>query len=292
LSGVDIGHLRKWIGSEERKTDIITPSLVERFQATLGASAASAGGAAPLAIHWCLAPPAVPSGELGPDGHPARGGFLPPVPLPRRMWAGGRLEFHQPLDIGAEVTRVSRIADVSHKTGRSGELVFVTVEHSIECGGGIAIAERQDIVYRAMEEAARPVPRIDPAAREETRPARPADHTEKVDATTTLLFRYSALTFNGHRIHYDLDYARDVEGYLGLVVHGPLQATLMLHMAARLNGGRQVREFSYRGVSPLFHGAAFTVNASRGGEGQDLWCADSEGRTTMTGSIGFQAGTR
>jgi 3-methylfumaryl-CoA hydratase len=282
VRGIDIGHLRQWIGREERKADTITPSLVERFQATLGPSAASAAGVAPLAIHWCLAPPAVPSDALGPDGHPARGGFLPPVPLPRRMWAGGKLEFHHPLGIGADVTRVSRIADVAHKTGRSGELVFVTVAHSIESDGRIAIMERQDIVYRAIEEAAdRPAPQPDPPA------ARVADHTEAIDATTTLLFRYSALTFNGHRIHYDLDYARNVEGYPGLIVHGPLQATLMLHMATRLNERREVREFSYRGVSPLFHGAAFTVNASRSDEGQDLWCADHQGRVTMTASAGF-----
>ncbi|RUM99901.1 protein dehydratase [Pseudaminobacter arsenicus] len=284
---VDTDYLRQWIGRKERICETITPNLVERFEATLGSSAHRMPDAAPLAIHWCLAPPAVPSDELGSDGHPARGGFLPPVPLPRRMWAGGKMAFHHPLRAGAEVTRASRIADVTHKTGRSGELVFVTVEHSIESDGKTAITERQDIVYRNMEEAAKgPAPsrRLDASA---PKPAQTADHTETVEATTTLLFRYSALTFNGHRIHYDLDYARDVEGYPGLVVHGPLQATLMLHMAARLHEGQQPREVSYRGVSPLFHGAAFTVNANRTANGIDLWCADRQGIATMNASIQF-----
>lgn len=283
MNTVDIDYLRQWIGREERVSETITPKLVERFEATLGSSAHRMPDAAPLAIHWCLAPPAVPSGKLGPDGHPARGDFLPPVPLPRRMWAGGKMAFHHPLRIGAEVTRASRIADVAHKTGRSGELVFVTVEHSIGSDGTIAITERQDIVYRNMEEAATsPAPRL-----HARKSLQAADHTETIDATTTLLFRYSALTFNGHRIHYDLDYARDVEGYPGLVVHGPLQATLMLHMAARLHKGQQPREVSYRGVSPLFHGAAFTVNANRTANGIDLWCADRQGIATMNASIQF-----
>lgn len=287
MSTLDIDYLRQWIGREERISETITPSLVERFEATLGRSAHRMPDAAPLAIHWCLAPPAMPSDELGPDGHPPRGGFLPPVPLPRRMWAGGKLTFHHPLRVGAAMTRASRIADLAHKTGRSGELVFVTVEHSIENDGIAAITERQDIVYRNVEEPAKspaPSPRLDAQT---PKPAQTVDHSETVEATTTLLFRYSALTFNGHRIHYDLDYAREVEGYPGLVVHGPLQATLMLHMAARLNEGEQPREFSYRGVSPLFHGAAFTVNANRTANGIDLWCADRREIVTMNASIQF-----
>jgi 3-methylfumaryl-CoA hydratase len=281
LSGIDIGHLRRWIGREDRGRDVITPGLVDRFRATLGASAFNREDEAPLAIHWCLSPPAVGPDVLGPDGHPARGGFLPPVPLPRRMWAGGMLDFRAPLAIGAEVVRVSRIADVVHKSGRSGDLVFVTVEHAVETAGRPAILERQDIVYRAAIPAA--------AATLQAPPAEPrgAEFSETVEATTTLLFRYSALTFNGHRIHYDVEYARQAEGYPGLVVHGPLQATLMLHLAARISVGRTPRRFSYRGVSPLFHGTDFSVNAAKAEDGLDLWCADSTGAPTMTATATF-----
>ncbi|MEP3816183.1 MAG: MaoC family dehydratase N-terminal domain-containing protein [Nitratireductor sp.] len=282
MSTVDIDDLRRWIRNEQRASDIVTPGLAERFEATLGHSAYRGAAAAPLAIHWCLAPPAVQPDELGPDGHPARGGFLPPVPLPRRMWAGGALSFHAPLPIGAEVTRNSRIADIVHKTGRSGELVFVTIEHDFDCDGRTVISERQDIVYRGAPSTAPATPGQpgSPA------PLPAAGHTETVEATTTLLFRYSALTFNGHRIHYDVDYARDEEGYPGLVVHGPLQATLMLHLGARL-AGRSPRSFSYRGLSPLFHGGPFTVNAVRSGDGLDLWCADGHAARTMIASFVF-----
>jgi 3-methylfumaryl-CoA hydratase len=194
------------------------------------------------------------------------------------MWAGGELSFHRPLGVGDTVERLSRIADVAEKTGRSGRLVFVTVEHRISTGAGVAVSERQDLVYREAQA---------PVAPSASWPAgqaapRPADACVTIDATTTLLFRYSALTFNGHRIHYDRDYARDVEGYPGLVVHGPLQATLLVNLAARLNDGRPPRVFSYRGVTPLFDGAAFTVNAMHREGGFDLWCADSTGTTTMT----------
>lgn len=284
MSGLDMDHLRQWIGREQRNSETITPPLVERFEATLGASASRNDGAAPLAIHWCLAPPAVAPQELGSDGHPARGGFLPPVPLPRRMWAGGRLTFHHPLRVGAEVTRVSRIADIAHKTGRSGELVFVAVDHDIECEGRTAISERQDLVYRGVEDAP-----AKPAGPSQTNPAPEpaASHSESVEATTTLLFRYSAVTFNGHRIHYDEAYARNEEGYPGLVVHGPLQATLLMHMASRLNGARTLHEFSFRGVAPLFHGKAFSVNAGEGDAALDLWCADAAGKVTMRATATF-----
>ena len=277
---IDIDHLRGWIGREERRSEMLTTGLIERFEATLGGNAHREEGAAPLAIHWCLAPPAIAAEGLGPDGHPARGGFLPPVPLPRRMWAGGAMTFHRPLAPGADVTRISRIADVQHKKGRSGDLVFVTVEHAIEAEGQRAVTERQDIVYRAMDRSA-PAKPAPPAA------PREASHSVTVDATTTLLFRYSALTFNGHRIHYDLDYARNEEGYPGLVVHGPLQATLMLHLAARLGEGRPVRTFGYRGILPLFHGAPFTVNAGKRQDALHLWCADRDGGITMEAQAGW-----
>jgi len=273
----EVGTLKAWIGREERKSELLTAALVERFEATIGGSLARIEGQAPLGIHWCLTQPAVAADGLGADGHAARGGFLPPVALPRRMWAGGELSFLRPLRVGEEAVRVSRIADVVHKHGRSGELVFVTVAHEILSGGTPAVRERQDLVYRAMDAAGDGAMGAKPAAPDPRRP----DRTETVEATTTLLFRYSALTFNGHRIHYDLDYARDEERYQGLVVHGPLQATLMLNMAARMMGGTAPARFAYRGIAPLVHGGSFTLNAVEGAGAIDLWTAADDGAPRM-----------
>ncbi|MCG6115823.1 MAG: MaoC family dehydratase N-terminal domain-containing protein [Mesorhizobium sp.] len=273
MNTLDLANLRRWLGREERMSEPLSASLIERFEATLGNALTRIEDAAPLGIHWCLNQPAIAANGLGIDGHPARGGFLPPVPLPRRMWAGGQLAFVGPLRSGEEITRTSRIEDVAYKQGRSGELVFVTLQHEITSGGRVALTERQDIVYRGLEQ--------DNAATVLQAEARAPDYVVNVDATTTLLFRYSALTFNGHRIHYDLEYSRQNEGYSGLVVHGPLQATLMLHLAARLNGDRPPLAFSYRGVSPLIHGQVFNVNAISAGGKLEMWCANANGNVTM-----------
>jgi 3-methylfumaryl-CoA hydratase len=276
---IDIEPLRGWIGSSEIGTDRITPGLVERFGATLGLDEGGRndGDPAPPAIHWCLAQPAVATAMLGGDGHPARGGFLPPVPLARRMWAGGSLSFHDDLRIGDSVTRRSKVADVTAKAGRSGPLVFVTIVHEIETARGLAISERQDIVYRQPSPpGATAAP---PAA---SAPPREADFSQAMDATSVLLFRYSALTFNSHRIHYDADYARKVEGYPGLVVHGPLQATLLLNLAVRLGGGWLPARFDYRGLAPLFAGQRFTINAIGSGAELELWTADAGGAIAMS----------
>jgi 3-methylfumaryl-CoA hydratase len=216
--------------------------------------------------------------ELGPDGHPARGGFLPPVPLPRRMWAGGELEFIDPLRVGDQAVRTSRIADVTMKTGSTGALCFVSVEHVIATPRGPAIRERQDIVYRDMSA---------PPASAPARPATPppaARHRESHMADAVLLFRYSALTFNGHRIHYDRDYVTRVEGYPGLIFHGPMQAALLVEFAAKLHHGKAPAKFSYRGVQPLFEGSEFSVNANDAGAGLELWTANSAGQPTMKGT--------
>jgi 3-methylfumaryl-CoA hydratase len=234
------------------------------------------GEAAPFTAHWCLAQPVFPMSELGPDGHPARGGFLPPVPLPRRMWAGGELEFLDALRVGDEVTRTSRIADVTMKTGSTGVLCFVSVDHLITTPRGIAIRERQDIVYRDVSAApSAPVKPVAPP---------PAQHRESHMADSVLLFRYSALTFNGHRIHYDRDYVTRVEGYPGLIFHGPMQAALLVEFAAKLHGGAAPKKFSYRGVQPLFEGSDFSVNANAAGAGMELWTANSAGQPTMKGT--------
>ncbi|UFN49484.1 MaoC family dehydratase N-terminal domain-containing protein [Roseomonas sp. OT10] len=286
-TALDIDHLRGWVGRGERATDTLTPRLVQGLRATLDGDAAlpADGEAAPATAHWCLAPPTVAMSGLGPDGHPARGGFLPPVPLPRRMWAGGALVFHHPLLVGDVVERESRIVDLSVKEGRTGRLCFVTVEHRILSPRGLALEERHDIVYRDMDRA----PAAPPAASPATSPARRAAPEARVpqwrrvvQADPVLLFRYSALTFNGHRIHYDRAYCIEEEGYPGLVVHGPLQATLLVELAAEAKGGQPPRRFEFRGVRPLFDGAAFSVNAAEAEGGLDLWTADAAGHTTMT----------
>jgi 3-methylfumaryl-CoA hydratase len=277
---LDLDHLRQWIGRSAEATDIVTAQLVKGLRATLfqEIGAPKTGDAAPFTVHWCLGQPVYPMSELGPDGHPTRGGFLPPVPLPRRMWAGGELQFIDPLRVGDETTRTSRISDVTLKTGSTGTLCFVSVEHVVTTPRGTAIRERQDIVYRDVSttQAAAPAKAAPPP------PA--AKHRETHVSDPVLLFRYSALTFNGHRIHYDRDYVTKVEGYPGLIFHGPLQAALIVELAAKLHGGAPPKTFSYRGVQPLFEGGAFSVNANDAAAGLELWTANAEGQPTMKGT--------
>jgi 3-methylfumaryl-CoA hydratase len=274
----DIDHLRQWIGRSTEASDIVTAQLVKGLRATLflPIGEPKAGDAAPFTVHWCLAQPVFPASELGSDGHPARGGFLPPVPLPRRMWAGGELEFFDTLRVGDEVARTSRIKDVTLKSGSTGALCFVSVDHEMTTPRGIAIRERQDIVYRD----------VSPASSAPTKPAAPppvAKHRESHLADPVLLFRYSALTFNGHRIHYDRDYVTKVEGYPGLIFHGPMQAALQVEFAAKLHA-RVPKKFAYRGVQPLFEGAEFSVNANEAGGGMETWTANALGQPTMKGT--------
>jgi 3-methylfumaryl-CoA hydratase len=269
---LDIERLKTWIGREETKSELVSPTLAERFNATFDRSAdASNGAVAPLLIHLCLAPPAAPTSSLGPDGHPARGGFLPPVPLPRRMWAGGAFRFRGDIRIGETVTRRSRIAEVAVKHGRSGALCFVTVEHVIESAAKPVILERQDIVYRDASSPGAPKP---------PQPAPQGRHREIVQPSPALLFRYSALTFNGHRIHYDVPYVREVENYPGLIVHGPLQATLLAHFAETIRGKRP-SSFDFRSLSLLFDDADFTINATEDGEDLKLWTSYQNGPVAM-----------
>lgn len=282
MTVMDLDQMKSWIGRAETATDVITPKLAALFDATLTphlAPASSAG--ASLGIHWCLAPPRTPTGELGSDGHPVKGGFLPPIPLPRRMWAGGEIEFIDELRIGDVTERRSTISGLRATEGRSGLLCFVTVMHEISTERGIAIRERQDIVYR---EAVRAIsPQSAAAPLEEKQENYSSDLTWSVDASPTLLFRYSALTFNSHRIHYDFPYATEVEGYPGLVVHGPLQATFLLNLAATLYG-RTPKRFSYRGVGPVHSGEPIRLAALRKADSAvECWS------TTDRGTIGMKA---
>jgi 3-methylfumaryl-CoA hydratase len=237
--------LNQWVGRSQSVSDVVTQSGVDRFCATIGCEQVSQDSinVAPLGYHWCLGLPDSPMSGLGEDGHPKKGGFLPPVELPRRMWASSNVEFIQALPVGSTITRQSSIASVAEKSGKSGVLVFVGVEHETQVDGEVAIREQQTIVYREASQtaAALPVDKVE----------QPTDWqvVERLTPSPQLLFRYSALTFNSHRIHYDLPYAQTQELYPGLIVHGPLMATLVLQLAAKHG---DVAKFSFRGMSPAY----------------------------------------
>jgi 3-methylfumaryl-CoA hydratase len=273
-AALDIDHLRQWIGRTETAQDTVSPRLVAGYLAVLDdpQPQRDLGELAPLAIHWCLAPETRPMSQLGLDGHPKRGGLLPPVPLPHRMWAGGKIDLAGRFKVGDVITRQSTVQDVTLKTGRSGTLCFVAVDHVFRGPQGLILTERHDIVYRTPRDPYAPAPMI---------PQAPVGRwSYSVMADPVLLFRYSALTFNGHRIHYDRTHAITSEGYTGLVVHGPLQATMMLEFAAKLQDSPPTT-FTFRGISPLMDGAAFSVNADETPEGLNLWTAAADGRLCM-----------
>ncbi len=278
----DIAACRNWIGREQRTSDCVTPGLVQRFNATFDgpADAPEHGALAPLGIHWCLAPLAAPTAALGSDGHPARGGFLPPIPLPRRMWAGSQLTFGAPIRVGDVVERASRIEAVTHKQGRTGPLGFVTIQQTLTVAGVPVVEERQDLVFRGLESITEAAERE--AASPPARQPALAQSSKTVAVSEALLFRYSALTFNGHRIHYDRRYCTDVEHYPGLVVHGPLQATFLLHFAALLRGGQPPVHFAFRSTAPLFDGTPFNMATAETPDGLRLWTANAAGQAAMT----------
>lgn len=267
-----------WVGRQEELVDVLEPARSNALRAALGETEPlNAGAELPLLHHWLYFWNVQPPAGLGVDGHPAKGGFLPPVSLPRRMWAGGRLKFHAPLVLGERVTKTSTILKVEAKSGKSGELVFVTVEHRLTGAQGLAIVEEQDIVYRepaAAGSIAGPVDAgEDPAAA----------WRREVDPTPVLLFRYSALTMNGHRIHYDRPYAMDEEAYPALVVHGPLQATLLADLAAK-NLAKPIATFDFRGMSPAFDGARLHVCGEETEGGASLWTQQG-GTKNMTATV-------
>lgn len=280
LSDADIAHFKTWVGRTQTIEDVIAIDRAAAMAATLDRDRApAAGDALPPGWHWLFFNGAARQSEIGPDGHPKRGGFLPPVPLPRRMWAGGRITVAGPLPVGAPARRVSRILSVEAKRGRSGDLVFVTVRHTIQGGQGPALEEEHDIVYRDAPAPGTPAPKPEPAPggaawRHEIRP------------DPVLLFRYSALTFNGHRIHYDHPYVTQVEGYPGLIVHGPLIATLLLDLLARQAPAARLQTFAFRAKSPLFDTAVFHVNGAPGaGSGEiRLWAEGPGGALAMDAS--------
>ena len=272
--------LRRWVGKQRSVTSVIHPQPVAQMHATLDRSGATPQPGEPLphAWHWLFFLEAAPLRELARDGHAARGEFLPPVALPRRLWAGGRLKFSEPIRIGESINKHSAIKSVVRKTGRTGELCFVTVRHEFLCGSTLKMTEEHDIVYREDHDKNAPAA---PAAPDIAPDINEADERAQITATNIMLFRYSALTFNSHRIHYDLEYCRNVEGFPGLVVHGPLTATLLVGMADAHRGEATLSAFEFRAVSPLFAGQPFTI-ACKEHDGQlQLWAANARGELAM-----------
>ena len=267
----------EWIGRRETVEEEIAAAPALAAAATLDDTETifGQGDELPPLWHWFYFLPKAPQSRIGADGHPQRGGFLPPIPLPRRMFAGSRLVFHKPLRIGRPTQRRGVIRSVSQKAGRSGTLAFVTVGYEISQEGEVCIEEEQDIVYREPGAAvAAPLPAPLPPLPEHA-------WSRLITPDPVLLFRFSALTFNGHRIHYDRPYAMGEEGYPGLVVHGPLTAVLLIELLRR-HAGRPVARFSFRGEAPLFDLAPFRVMAVAEGDAVKLEAHGPDGRTAMT----------
>ena len=273
-------NLQDWIGRSETVADMVTATPVAALSATLDwpSERPTAGAPLPSLWHWLYFLPLAQQSEIGPDGHPHRGGFLPPVALPRRMWAGSDFEFHEDLKVGDALKRTSTIVDVTEKSGRSGTLIFVRVRHEIRRNGSetVALTEHHNIVYRDAAKAGDPQP--PPVAAPES-----FAWERRIKADDVLLFRYSALTFNGHRIHYDRKYVTEVEGYPGLIVHGPLIATLLMDLLRRQQPEARVDKFEFKAVRPTFDINPFSVHGLPAADGKSvrLWGRDHQGWLTM-----------
>ncbi|MCB2102473.1 MAG: MaoC family dehydratase N-terminal domain-containing protein [Rhodobacterales bacterium] len=281
---MDLDHLRTWIGKQEAVAEYIAAAPLDGLSATLDRADPPHrdGDPLPPGASWLYFNPRKPKSELGRDGHPAKGGFLPPVPLPRRMWAGGRFEFNAPLRVGDVARKVSTIKAVDAKSGRSGALAFVTVRHEIFVGDDFRLAEEHDLVYRED-----PDPKAPKAAPKPLPAPAEAVWTREIVPDPVTLFRYSALTFNGHRIHYDRTYATGVEGYPGLVFHGPLTATLLMDLCRRSVPDAPLKTFKFRATRPLFDTRPFTIAGCPQPGGARLWALDPDGALAMDAEAAF-----
>lgn len=281
---IDINHLKTWIGKTEETLDVVTAAPLAGYAAMLDRPDPypKPGDVLPPSCHWLYFLPQAQQSDIGEDGHPRRGGFLPPVDLPRRMWAGSRLEFLKPVRVGDDIRRVSTISNVTHKHGKTGDLVFCVVRHEISNDQGLAIVDEHDIVYRDEADPNAPPPPGVPAPEE-------AVWSRQIEPDSVLLFRYSALTFNGHRIHYDRSYVTEVEGYPGLIVHGPLIATLLMDLCRREQPDGWLNKFSFRAVSPLFDIASFQINGQPGSDATSarLWASKEDGSLAMQADAEF-----
>jgi 3-methylfumaryl-CoA hydratase len=272
--------VKDWIGREETHEDYVARGPIKRLSALLDRPDESTAKHIPPLGHWLNFLPGAAQAQLGPDGHPTRGGLIPPLPLPMRMAAGSRLTFHEPIAFGADVKRVSKIVSIVEKQGRTGPLAFLTYRYQVFAGSTLCIMEEFDVVFREKSGNAGPMP---PGERREGKVSR------TIAPTTPLLFRYSALTFNAHKIHYDREYARTQEGYPGLVVHGPLLATLLMDLFRRHRPNDMVKTFEYRAQRPVFDLSPFTVNLEDTSSGADVWACDGDGYVAMAGKIGSSA---
>ena len=276
MSKIDIEFLRTWVGRENSAADDLNPFAARALAAALDHPALPGkGDPLPPSWHWMYFLDTPTASGTGHDGHPKKGGFLPPVPLSRRMWAAGRLEITQPLLLGTPARKKSTIRSVDLKEGKSGTLVFVTIEHALYQNDKLCILEEQNLVYRDTPTAPAPLPPGDVAPKD-------ADWVKTIVPDPVLLFRFSALTYNGHRIHYDREYATREEFYPALVVHGQLLATLLLDLVGAQVVDKRVAKFSFRAVRPAFDTASFTVSGRREGDRVGLWTTDQEGFAGMT----------
>ncbi|WP_419320790.1 FAS1-like dehydratase domain-containing protein [Caulobacter sp. ErkDOM-E] len=270
-----MANITDWIGRERRRVEVLAPGDLARLAAVLDRPEPPLQ--VPPAWHWACAVETPRQSQIGPDGHPLRGGFMPPIAAPRRMFAAAEMRFAAPLLAGVETEWVERVASISEKAGKSGPLTFVEVERRISQGGALCIAETQTIVYRPAPTPGEPAP--SPVAAPDD-----ADWRVTITPDAAMLMRFSAATFNAHRIHYDRAYAVEVEGYPGLVVHGPLIALSLLEA---LPPGRAVTSFSFRAVRPLFDGAPFEACCKRVDGGVELWARSADGWLAMTARVGL-----
>ena len=288
---LDIDQLRQWIGRTEDADDIVTAAPLACLQATLDRDdpAPRPGAPLPPAGHWLYFLATTRQSDLDKNGHAKKGDFLPPVPFERRMWAGGRIRFVGPLHVGDAIRRRCEIMDVSLKDGKSGPLVFVLVRHRISGPGGLAIEEEHDIVYRGNAPQDTDQDK-DAGTMPSAQGPGEAVWRREITPDPVLLFRYSALIFNAHRIHYDRDYVTKEEGYPGLIVHGPLIATLLMDLCRRENPNARLARFDYRARGPIFDDGPFTVEGEPSPDSAQasLWALDHQGRVAMTAAAGFE----
>ena len=279
---VDIDHLRKWIGRIDNVTDYVTPIVEQRYRATLNMDIGNPKDGEPVTsgLHWMLGWNLVKNDELGVDSHPALGEFLPPVPLPRRMWAGSEIKVLKPIRVGDKVVKQSTVADIQVKEGRTGLLCFVTAEYNYLVNDEVTINEKHNIVYRDISKSG------GGSGYSKEIPER-ADLSEKIFMHPTILFRYSAIGFVGHRIHYDHPYTVNEENYPGLIVHGPLQATYLLRAAEKLMG-KQVKSFTHKVMAPVFANSEYMVGVDKMDDGSvSCWGATKEFGVTMRAEAKF-----
>lgn len=279
-AGAETTDYREWIGRSEEQFDVANEKPIQAMALTLDHAAGfNTGTPIPPLWHWLYFLPKAMTSELAEDGHPHKGGFMPPIPKPRRMWAGSQVEFRAPMRIGSQLRRISTVIDVNLKNGRSGSMYFVKVRHEVFADEQLAVVEEQDIVYRDPSPAT-----IRQDSTHQPLPEK-ATFSREIHPSAALLFRYSALTFNSHRIHYDRNYAVDVEGYAGLIVHGPLLANLMLDLIQREFPTARVQSFSFKAQKPLLDTSSFLVCGKLRDEcNVFLWITNSDGTQTTIGT--------